>query len=130
MVSDGRSAPYPLRSRLARHLRLLRDESGLTIGAVGRRLSCSGSKVSRIETGLCGITVEDAELLLDIYQVTGPRRDSSAPSTLSPTGWSASGTARTRPGRCSPCRLPTADCRLATGDWRTFLAAARLSPRR
>ncbi|WP_412541733.1 helix-turn-helix transcriptional regulator [Longispora sp. K20-0274] len=75
MVSDGRSTPYPLRSRLARHLRLLRDESGLTIGAVGRRLGCSGSKVSRIETGQCGITVEDAERLLDIYKVTGPRRD-------------------------------------------------------
>ncbi|GIG61015.1 transcriptional regulator [Longispora fulva] len=75
MVSDGRSTPYPLRSRLARHLRQLRDDSRLTIGAVGRRLGWSGSKLSRIETSLTGITPEDTARLLDVYRVSGPRRE-------------------------------------------------------
>ncbi|MGY0230862.1 helix-turn-helix domain-containing protein [Longispora urticae] len=74
MVSDGRSTPYPLRSRLARHLRLLREESRMTIRAVGRRVGWSDSKMSRIETGLTGITPWDAERLLDVFKVTGPRR--------------------------------------------------------
>ncbi|MEV6525100.1 helix-turn-helix transcriptional regulator [Longispora sp. NPDC051575] len=75
MVSDGRSTPYPLRSRLARHLRLLREESDLTIKAVGRRVGWSDSKMSRIETGLTGITPWDAERLLDVYRVTGHKRE-------------------------------------------------------
>ncbi|MGY0231275.1 helix-turn-helix domain-containing protein [Longispora urticae] len=75
MVSDGRRTPHPRRARLARHLRLLREDAELTIKSVGRRMGWSGSKVSRIETGLSGITPGDAARLLDIYNVTGPRRD-------------------------------------------------------
>ncbi|GIG58840.1 hypothetical protein Lfu02_32120 [Longispora fulva] len=75
MVSDGRSTPHPRRARLARHLRLLREDSGLTIETVGRRLGWSGSKLSRIETSLTGVTPSDAARLLDLYKVVSPRRD-------------------------------------------------------
>ncbi|WP_412540902.1 helix-turn-helix transcriptional regulator [Longispora sp. K20-0274] len=76
MVSDGRSTPHPRRARLARHLRLLREDSNLTIETVGRRLGWSGSKLSRIETRVTGVTPADTARLLDVYGIVGPRRES------------------------------------------------------
>jgi transcriptional regulator with XRE-family HTH domain len=50
-------------------LRRLREAAGVTIDQVAERLECSGSKISRIETGQTGVTPRDVRDMLSIYGV-------------------------------------------------------------
>lgn len=62
-------SPTVRRRRLAGELRRLRDGAGLTIEDVADKLSCSTSKISRIETGHVGVNPKDARELLTLYGV-------------------------------------------------------------
>jgi transcriptional regulator with XRE-family HTH domain len=66
----------PVRQRrLARMLRQLRDDAGLTIDQVAEKLELSASTVSRMETAQVGVRARDLRLLLDIYGVAGAQRE-------------------------------------------------------
>jgi transcriptional regulator with XRE-family HTH domain len=65
-------SPTVRRKRLIIELRRLREQSGLTCEEVGARLECSGTRVSRMETGKIGVSPGDVRELLEIYGVTGP----------------------------------------------------------
>jgi transcriptional regulator with XRE-family HTH domain len=62
-------SPTVRRRRLAGELRRLRDQAQLTIEDVAEKLSCSSSKISRIETGHVGVTPRDTRDLLKLYGV-------------------------------------------------------------
>src|SRR5262252_7963176 len=47
-------SPTVRRKRLTVELRRLREQAGLTCEAVGHRLECSGTRISRMETGRIG----------------------------------------------------------------------------
>ena len=68
-------SPTVRQRRLARALRQLRDDAGLTIEEVAEKLEISASTVSRMETAHVGVRPRDLRYLLDIYGVTGGRRD-------------------------------------------------------
>jgi transcriptional regulator with XRE-family HTH domain len=61
--------------RLARALRHLREEAGLTIEEVAEKLEMSASTMSRIETAQVGVRPRDLRLLLDIYEVSEAEHD-------------------------------------------------------
>lgn len=64
-----------VRSRqVAAELRALREAKGMSCAEVGKRLGVSGSKMSRIETGMTGLQVEDVAALLGLYQVPADKR--------------------------------------------------------
>jgi transcriptional regulator with XRE-family HTH domain len=65
----GRGSPTLRRRQLGMELRRLREASGVTIDQVAERLECSGSKISRIETGQTGVTPRDVRDMLSIYGV-------------------------------------------------------------
>lgn len=69
-------SPTVRRKRLGIELRRLREQAGLTCEDVGQRLECSGTRISRIETGRISIRPGDARELLEIYGVTGADADS------------------------------------------------------
>ena len=71
----GGVSPVVRGRRLAAILRRLRAESGRTVEEVAVHLECSAAKVSRIENGLVGVRIQDARELLDLYGVTGTRRE-------------------------------------------------------
>ena len=50
-------------------MRRLREAAGVTIDQAADRLECSGSKISRIETGQTGVTPRDVRDMLAIYEV-------------------------------------------------------------
>lgn len=86
MVVDSPSARG---RRLARELRLLRTATPLHGKDVAVRLGWSASKVSRIETGRIGISADDLERLLALYEVPRPQAAflrRLAPSAR-PKGW-------------------------------------------
>jgi transcriptional regulator with XRE-family HTH domain len=62
-------SPTVRRRRLAGELRRLRDQAQLTIDDVAEKLTCSASKISRIETGHVGVTPKDTRELLKLYGV-------------------------------------------------------------
>jgi transcriptional regulator with XRE-family HTH domain len=61
--------------RLARTLRQLRIDAGLTIDQAAERLELSPSTISRMETAHVGVKRRDVRELLDLYNVTGAQRD-------------------------------------------------------
>jgi transcriptional regulator with XRE-family HTH domain len=67
MVRDH--SPTVRRRRLSGELRRLRDQAQLTIDDVAEKLSCSASKISRIETGHVGVTPRDTRDMLKLYGV-------------------------------------------------------------
>ena len=71
------STPSPTvrRKRLSIELRRLREQAGLTCEHVGQRLECSGTRISRIETGRISARPGDVRELLEIYGVTGAAAD-------------------------------------------------------
>jgi transcriptional regulator with XRE-family HTH domain len=69
------ASPTVRKRRLARVLRQLRDDAGLTIEQVAEKLEISASTVSRMETAQVGVRPRDLEYLLEMYGVTGGRRD-------------------------------------------------------
>jgi transcriptional regulator with XRE-family HTH domain len=66
---SGRGSPTLRRRQLGMELRRLREAAGVTIDQVADRLECSGSKISRIETGQTGVTPRDVRDMLSIYGV-------------------------------------------------------------
>lgn len=64
----------PLRRQLTTELRRLREQARLTQQRVAARLDWSPSKVIRIEKGDVRIQQTDLRALLDLYDVTDPRR--------------------------------------------------------
>jgi transcriptional regulator with XRE-family HTH domain len=54
----------------------LREGARLTCEEVGQRLDCSGTRISRLETGRISVKPGDVRELLDIYGVTGTEADS------------------------------------------------------
>ena len=69
-------SPTVRRKRLTVELRRLREQAGLTCEDVGQRLECSGTRISRMETGRIGARPGDVRELLEIYGVTGAAADS------------------------------------------------------
>jgi transcriptional regulator with XRE-family HTH domain len=63
------------RRRLGIELRRMREHAGFTIDEVAKALECSDSKISRIETGQVGATPRDVRDMLQLYGVTGERRE-------------------------------------------------------
>jgi transcriptional regulator with XRE-family HTH domain len=70
------SSPTVPRKRLTTELRRLRERAGLTCEDVGQRLECSGTRISRMETGRIGARPGDVRELLEIYGVTGAEAES------------------------------------------------------
>src|SRR4029079_18643147 len=68
-VASRRGSPTLRRRQLGMELRRLREAAHVTIDHVAERLECSGSKISRIETGQTGVTPRDVRDMLDIYGV-------------------------------------------------------------
>jgi transcriptional regulator with XRE-family HTH domain len=68
-------SPTVRRKRLGIELRRLREQADLTCEEVGHRLDCSGTRISRIETGRISIRPGDVRELLEIYGVTGTEAD-------------------------------------------------------
>ncbi|HEU5027272.1 MAG TPA: helix-turn-helix transcriptional regulator [Spirillospora sp.] len=66
--------PSVRQRRLAAELRRLRERRGLTGDEVAERLTWSTAKVSRIENARTGAKISDVRLLLDLYEIDGPRR--------------------------------------------------------
>jgi transcriptional regulator with XRE-family HTH domain len=59
------------RKRLGIELRRLREEAGLTCEQVGERLDCSGTRISRVETGKISAGPGDVHELLEVYGLAG-----------------------------------------------------------
>jgi transcriptional regulator with XRE-family HTH domain len=69
-MADARHSPTVRRRRLARELRKLREEAGLTADEVNRRLEWAEGKVNRLERALAvRPRVSDIRALLDLYEV-------------------------------------------------------------
>ena len=71
----ARRSPTVRERRLARALRHLREEAGLTIEDVADKLEISPSTVSRMETAQVGVRPRDLRFLLDMYKVSDAERD-------------------------------------------------------
>jgi transcriptional regulator with XRE-family HTH domain len=87
-LADKRSPSVRAR-QLASELRRLREEAALTGEEAAASIGWSPSKISRIETGKSSITAGDLRRLLDLYQVSGVRRDRLAElgRTAQQRGW-------------------------------------------
>ncbi len=68
-------SPTVRRKRLGLELRRLREQAGLTCESVGQRLDCSGTRISRMETGRISVRPGDVRELLEVYGVTGDRAE-------------------------------------------------------
>ncbi len=68
-------SPTVRRKRLGTELRRLREQACLTCGSVGQRLDCSGTRISRIETGRISVRPGDVRELLEVYGVAGEAAD-------------------------------------------------------
>ncbi|MGQ0776630.1 MAG: helix-turn-helix domain-containing protein [Pseudonocardiales bacterium] len=65
-----------VRSRqAAAQLRTLREQAGFSGAEVAKRIGMSPSKISRIETGISGMQIEDVAALLGLYQAPAATRD-------------------------------------------------------
>jgi transcriptional regulator with XRE-family HTH domain len=69
-------SPTVRRKRLGIELRRLREQAHLTCEDVGQRLDCSGTRISRMETGRISVRPGDVRELLEVYGVTGTEADS------------------------------------------------------
>jgi transcriptional regulator with XRE-family HTH domain len=69
-------SPTVRRKRLGSELRRLREQAELTCEDVGQRLECSGTRISRMETGRISVRPGDVRELLEVYGVTGAGADS------------------------------------------------------
>ncbi len=68
-------SPTVRRKRLGTELRRLREQARLTCESVGQRLDCSGTRISRMETGRISVRPGDVRELLEVYGVTGDRAE-------------------------------------------------------
>ncbi|MFD0490188.1 helix-turn-helix domain-containing protein [Saccharopolyspora spinosporotrichia] len=72
------SDPTVRSQELGDELRALREANTLSLVDAARRIDASGSKLSRIETGISAPSAEDVSGLLVLYGVTGEKRRSSS----------------------------------------------------
>jgi transcriptional regulator with XRE-family HTH domain len=68
-------SPTVRRKRLGVELRRLREQARLTCENVGQRLDCSGTRISRMETGRISVRPGDVRELLEVYGVTGDQAE-------------------------------------------------------
>lgn len=68
-------SPTVRRKRLGTELRRLRELANLTCESVGQQLDCSGTRISRLETGRISVRPGDVRELLEVYGVTGEQAD-------------------------------------------------------
>ncbi len=68
-------SPTVRRKRLGIELRRLRENARLTCEDVGQRLDCSGTRISRMETGRISVRPGDVRELLEVYGVLGDEAD-------------------------------------------------------
>jgi transcriptional regulator with XRE-family HTH domain len=68
------ASPLVQRRRLRAELRLARQEAGLTQETVAEQMDWSLSKIIRIETGAVGISTNDLNALLRLYNIKDPQR--------------------------------------------------------
>lgn len=89
MPTSGSRSPMVRRRLLAAELRLLRDGAGLTADQAGRALGWSKAKISRYELARSGLKPADVARLLDLYDVTGSRREQllALAEEAAHTGW-------------------------------------------
>lgn len=73
-MADG-AGPVLDRRRLAAELRRLRSAAGKTIYDVAESMECSSGKISRIETGAVRARLQDVREMLDLYGVSGAKRE-------------------------------------------------------
>ena len=71
VVMTAGSTPTARRRELAKLFRDLRRQRGLPLEQVAAAIDSSVSKVSRLETGLRSISVEDARRLAEFYSLSG-----------------------------------------------------------
>lgn len=71
----GVPSPTVKRKRLGIELRRLRERAGLTCEQVGERLDCSGTRISRIETGRISAGPGDVREMLEVYGIRGKEAD-------------------------------------------------------
>ncbi len=65
-----------IRSRqVAAELRTIREQAGLSGAEVAKLMGMSPSKISRLETGITGLQIEDVAALLGLYKVPAATRD-------------------------------------------------------
>ena len=69
-------SPPVRRKRLGSELRRLREQARLTCDDVGQQLDCSGTRISRIETGRISARPGDVREMLEVYGVTGAGAES------------------------------------------------------
>ena len=62
-------SPIGSRRRLGAELRRLRNDAGMTLDEVAERMTCSTSKISRLETGKGIPKMPDVRELMRIYGV-------------------------------------------------------------
>lgn len=72
---SGPTSPTIRTRRLGGELRRLREEAEITLQAVAKRLECSDSKISRIETGHVSATPRDVRDMLELYGVSDEQRN-------------------------------------------------------
>jgi transcriptional regulator with XRE-family HTH domain len=63
------TSPSLRRRRLAAELRKLREQSGMSVTEVAKRLDWQASRISRVENRQSGITAPDLRKLLNMYEV-------------------------------------------------------------
>ncbi|MGH3621249.1 MAG: helix-turn-helix domain-containing protein [Sciscionella sp.] len=73
-MTDGKRSSVRQR-RVSTELRRLRDAQGLTCEDVARALGCSISKISRMETGVRGLNVDDVSAILGLLRVPARQRE-------------------------------------------------------
>ncbi|MGC5019635.1 helix-turn-helix domain-containing protein [Micromonospora sp. DT47] len=66
------TSPTVRRRRIARELRQLREDAGMTLDVAARQLDMSKSNLSRIENAQIGVRPRDVRAALALYEVTGP----------------------------------------------------------
>jgi DNA-binding XRE family transcriptional regulator len=67
MVDQGPLSPPVARRRVARQLRLMREQARLTLDEAAPRLDLTRSSLCRVETGLTQVTVHLARSMMDVY---------------------------------------------------------------
>jgi transcriptional regulator with XRE-family HTH domain len=73
-LTDGATNAVIARRRLARRLRRYRQRAGLSIDDLARGLECSTAKVSRMETAMSGVRIQDLAAIAALVPVDDSER--------------------------------------------------------
>jgi transcriptional regulator with XRE-family HTH domain len=102
-----RDEPSARERQLANDLRVLREAVGLSGKDAAAQLRWSPSKVSRIESGLIGISSDDLDRMLDLYAAHPDRAEQvrRLATSVRPKGWWDAFTQRLSPGYTNLIKL-------------------------